>query len=336
MYWLQNLLLLSLSAVGRLLPRHWWLACGRGLGSLAFAVDRRHRNRTIRNISAAYGAELTPAQQQRLARGAFRHLGVLLFEGLALPWRSQQQIEALVELEGVEHYRAAEALGRGVIIITGHFGNWEIHAIRHGYTLGPAYVVGRAPDNPYFKRWLERLRAMSGNQVIYKEGALRQMRRVFRKGGTVAFLIDQNIRKGDRVFVDFFGRKAATTRLPAWFSLKYGTPLVPVFCIPTDDGRYRAAYQPAIIASQQSGLSTDEILLQVTQQCTSVLEQHIRRDPEYWMWMQRRWVSRPPEEMEIPTADHVQETEHEQNTDTGSPAGAVERLRQHRTGKPMD
>lgn len=291
-------LVVAMSGLMRVLPRRMRLACGRALGSLVFAVDARHRRITIDNVSRAYGDEKTDAEKRAIARGAFRHFGAMLFELMTFGKPSADAIEALVELEGVEGYEKALAGGHGVILTTGHFGNWEVHGVAHGYRFQPVHVLARVQDNPYLNRWLEAIRGTSGNQIVYKQNALAQLRRLLKSGETVALVIDQNVHLEDAVFVDFFGRKAATTPVPAWFALRMGAALVPAFCFPLPDGRYRAEYGEPIDVERYRGMERGDAILAITQRLAKVQEDYIREHPEYWLWMHRRWKTRPPGENE--------------------------------------
>lgn len=278
----------------RLFPRRARLAAGRAVGSLLFSLDRRHREVTLENVRIAYGEEKAPPERYEIARGAFRHFGAMLIELLTLGRPSAPECERLVELEGREHYERARARGKGVILVAAHFGNWELHAIAHGFRFGPIHLVAREQDNRLLDRWLEKLRGVSGNEVVYKKNALSRMRKLLKGGETVAFVIDQNVHLDDAVFVDFFGRKAATTPVASWFALKTGASLVPVFCFPIEDGRYRAVYEPPLEVEAYRDMGRDEALEALTSELVAIQERHIRERPNMWLWMHRRWRTRPP------------------------------------------
>ena len=247
-------------------------------------------------MRAAFGSQKTPAETEAIARGAFRHFGAMLIELLTLGSPSAETIRGLVEIEGAERYERARARKKGVILTAAHFGNWEIHAIAHGLRFEPLYLVAREQDNTRLNRWLEKLREVHGNRVVYKKRALGQMRRLMKAGETVAFVIDQNVHLDDAIFVDFFGRKAATTPVASWFALKTGAALVPVFCYLLPDGRYHAVYEEPIDVEPYRDLPRDEALQRITQELVSIQEAYIRERPEIWLWMHRRWKTRPKEE----------------------------------------
>lgn len=292
---------LAARAVGvavRILPRRARWALGRLAGSLIFTWDAKHRAVTLGNLDLAFGDAKTPEEKYAIARGAFQHFGTMLFELISLGKASPRKIERMVEFEGVENYERARARGKGVILVAAHFGNWEVHAIAHGYRFGSMSVVARAQDNPYYNRWLEEVRTISGNGVVYKQQALVRVRRLLKDGETVGLVVDQNVAREDGVFVDFFGRKAATTPVASLLALKTGAILVPVFAFPLADGRYRCIYEEPIERAQYAGFDRQRAVLAMTQRCAQVLEGYVRRNPEFWLWMHRRWKTRPLDELE--------------------------------------
>ncbi len=296
---LEYLLARALSVVMRFLPRRAQLAWGRAAGSLVFTLDARHRKSTIGHVDLAFGSEKSDREKRAIARGAYRHFGSMLFELISLGQPSREQMERLVELEGVERFERAQASGKGVILTTGHFGNWEMHGIAHGFKLGRINVLARVQSNRFLNQWLENVRGISGNTVVYKEGALSELRRLLREGETIALVIDQNVRSEDAVFIDFFGRQAATTPVPAWFALKTGAALVPAFCYPLPDGRYRAVYEEPIDCEPYRKTDRDMAILKITQELANVQETYIRAHPECWMWMHHRFRTRPPQEARL-------------------------------------
>jgi KDO2-lipid IV(A) lauroyltransferase len=152
-------------------------------------------------------------------------------------------------------------------------------------------MVTRPLDNPHLEGILHGYRTLSGNQVIHKRGAAREMLRAIRRGWGVAIVIDQNVRGEEGLFVDFFGTPASTTPALATLALKTEAPVVPVFGIPLPDGRYRVRYLPEVPLPRTGDTRQDILLL--TQRCTRIIEEQIREAPEFWVWMHRRWRTRP-------------------------------------------
>jgi KDO2-lipid IV(A) lauroyltransferase len=260
------------------------VACGSLLGLAFYAVDRAHRRVAARNVASAFPGRTT-AEHSRIVRAAFMHFGRLLLQLLKFSGLSEREMLARVEFEGEDRVRAAYAQGRGVIFVTGHFGYWELQALVHGLKLQPMAVMARALDNPYLHERLERMRTRTGNTVIYRQGTLRRALRVLHEGQGVGILIDQHIQSRDAIQVDFFDRPAATTPVAAALALRTGARIVPLFALPLGHGRYRMVYEHPI----ELPAGADDPVRELMQRCTDVLEMYVRRHPELWLWMHRRW-----------------------------------------------
>lgn len=267
------------------IPRRMALACGTLLGFGFYLIDAHHRRLTIRNLQRAFPLR-PPRELRRIARGVFGHFGRLLMEVLRFSSLSAEQKRSLIEFEGDERVRHALAQGRGVLLVTGHFGFWELQGMAHGLALPPINVVARRLDNPGLNDLLERVRQHTGNTVIYRSGGLRRIMRALHSNQTVAVLIDQHMGSADAVMVDFFDRPAATTSAVAALALRTGAAVIPAFSLPIANGRYRFIYEHAVPLPDAD--SPDPIR-ELTQRCTDVLEMYVRRYPDLWLWMHRRW-----------------------------------------------
>ena len=258
---------------------------GRGIGRLAYVVDGPHRRIALENLENAFPAR--PEKERRdLARAMFAHFGALLFELLKFSTWSPEQMLASVETEGEDHVRQALQQGRGVLFFTGHFGYWEIHALAHALQFPPNSVLARPLDNPILDAMLEAIRTRTGNTVVQRRGAVRRILRDLAAGRGVAILIDQHLHEADAVYVGFFQRPAATTSALAALALRTGAPVVPVFALPLPHGRYRLIYEHPV---EPPLADTPDAVREYTQRCTDVLEMYVRRHPELWLWMHRRW-----------------------------------------------
>jgi len=269
----------------RLLPMATVRACGKALGWLAYHVDRFHRRTAIENLAHAFPAR-SDAECQALARAMFEHFGSLLLELMKFGSLPPDEMRQCVEVEGDERVRQAHQQGRGVLFFTGHFGYWEIHAIAHALVLPNIAVLARPLDNPHLHALLERIRMRTGNSVIYRQGAIRKVLRELVTNRGVAILIDQHLHTPDAVYVDFFGRPAATTSALAALALRTGAPVIPVFALPLPNGRYRLIYEHPVDPPRPDA---PDAVREFTQRCTDVLEMYVRRHPELWLWMHRRW-----------------------------------------------
>jgi KDO2-lipid IV(A) lauroyltransferase len=275
----------AVSSVVQRLPQRVALGLGSGVGRLVYGLDRRHRQITVENLAATF-PERSPQERARIARAVFQHFGRKLMELLRFGGLSRDEMLAAVEFVGVEHLERAIAQGRGTIFITGHFGFWELHAIAHALRYPPIAVVARALDNPLLDVLLEQVRTQTGNVVIDRKGGLRRILRALNENRGVAILIDQHILTTDAVKVDFLGRPAATTSAVAAFALKTGAPIIPVFALPLNNGRYRLIYEPPV---EMPAADAPDAVREVTQRCTKVLEKYVRAHPDLWLWMHRRW-----------------------------------------------
>ena len=279
-----------LGAIVRRLPRRAALALGRALGRLLAALDRRHVRIAADNLHRAF-PDWDEPRCLRTARAVYAHFGAVMTDVFWLEGRAREEVLALVEVEGREHAEAAIAAGRGAIYCMAHIGNWELHGIAHGWLLGAMGGVVRPLDNPGFDARLRAFRMASGNQMIYKRQALGQVIRAVRAGRGVAMLLDQNVKASDGIFVTFFGRPAATTPVAAALAAKTGCALVPCYAELLGDGRYRIHYEAPLHAAPSGDRDADTARL--TQALASRTEAWIRRIPEQWQWMHRRWKTQP-------------------------------------------
>jgi len=274
------------SALVRPLPRRFVLGLGRALGSVWAALDPRHRRIAVDNLRPSF-TDWDAQRLDRVARGVYRHFGATVLDLLWMQGRSAQELLSLADVEGVENARAPLARGKGVIYCTAHIGNWELHGLVHGPTIGALSLVARPLDNPALDRRLVALRAITGNRIVYKKKALATVLRDLRSGRGVAFLLDQNVQAQDGIFVDFFGRKAATTTVAAALALKTGCAIVPCWTELREDGRYLLRYEPELPV--HPGADRDAEIVRITQAIASRTETWVRQKPEQWLWIHRRW-----------------------------------------------
>jgi len=277
----------------RVVPRRLVLASGRALGRLVGELDRRHLRIAVENMRASF-PEWDEARLWRTARGVYAHLGMLLFDLVWMEGRSREEITALVVREGHEHVEAARERGRGVLFATAHIGSWEMCGVAHAWTTAPMGVVARPLDNPLLDRRITAIREMSGNEVIDKRRALGRLLKRLRRGEDVALLLDQNVQEQDGIFVDFFGRPAATTTSAALLQLKTGCAIVGGWVEVLPGGRYALRYEP-LPAVEEGGTRAEQVE-RITQAINHMLEGWVRRVPEQWLWIHKRWHTRPPGE----------------------------------------
>jgi KDO2-lipid IV(A) lauroyltransferase len=279
----------SVRNVARRLPdglvRFW----GRTLGLMFYVIDAPHRRVALANLEQCFPNR--PVHERRaIARATFAHFGQVLLKLLTFSALTPAQMLDRAEYEGDERVRLAYARGKGVLFFTGHFGFWELQAMAHGAKLRPIGVLARTLDNAPLNGLLERMRTGTGNSVIYRQGAVRRVLRLLAAGEGVALLIDQHMHSPDAIWVNFFQRPAATTSTLAALALRTGAAVIPVFALPLPGGRYRFIYEAPVEPPAGDGA---EAIHEFTQRCTDVLEMHVRKHPELWLWMHRRWRDAP-------------------------------------------
>jgi KDO2-lipid IV(A) lauroyltransferase len=257
---------------------------GAALGTLAYYVDKRHRRVALENLAAAFPGR-SEAERKAIARRVFQHFGSVILELLKVATMKPSELLALCETEGDEHCWKGLEAKKGVLCFTGHFGYWEVQAIASAARFMPISVLARPLDNPYLHTLLEDIRTMTGNQVIYRQGAIRRILRELAMNRGVAMLIDQHLQR-DAIPVDFFNRPAATTSALAVIALRTGAAVIPVFALPLPGGRYKLIYDSPVPPPRED---SPDAIREFTQRCTDVLEMYVRRHPELWLWMHRRW-----------------------------------------------
>ncbi|HEX3551994.1 MAG TPA: lysophospholipid acyltransferase family protein [Thermoanaerobaculia bacterium] len=258
---------------------------GRSLGALGWILSRRDRRRTLDHLALAF-PEMPEADRRRLGRDCFRHHGTTLGECLHLFHRDCAFVQSVAEVRGWEEIEQARAAGRALLLFTGHCGNWELlGAAVNCRGLGMA-VVARPLDEPVQQRLLTGLRERFGTPSIARgsEGAARQLLATLRRGGALGMLIDQDT-KIDGVWVPFFGRPAFTPVGAAKIALRQNTAVIPAFIERLADGRHAVTLHPPLDLPDDPTAATALM--------TAKIEEQIRRRPEQWVWMHRRWRRQP-------------------------------------------
>ena len=265
-----------------------WL--GRGLGRLGFYLDKKHREIVLNNLKTAFGQEKSPDEINLIAKKVFENLGMNLMEFFRLPWLKIEDLEGYVEPEGFENLRKAYEKGKGVIILTGHFGNWEMVGVFYALMGYPFDVVVRDLDNPVMDAFVRWVRARSGNRIISKNRSMRGLIRTLSKGGMAAILLDQNVNWSEGVFVYFFDRLACTNKGTALLAMASGAVVIPTFIV-RDGRKHRVIIGEEISIKNTGNRAADQ--LANTALFTKIIEDFVRKYPEQWFWLHQRWKSRP-------------------------------------------
>jgi KDO2-lipid IV(A) lauroyltransferase len=256
----------------------------RAYGKLIDLAVPRLRRTALRNLQMA-GFE----ERGHIVDCVFESLGRLASTFVRFPAITRENVHRWIRYDGLENFRAARAKGKGVLVATAHLGNWELSAYAHALMTAPMHIVVRPLDNPWLDAFVERYRALSGNTVIRKKEAAREILRGLNAGDAVGILIDQNAAPSEGVFVDFFGIKACAGTAFVKFAHHTGAAVVPGFAVWSPvEKRYVLRFCPEV--PMTGDVQAD------TQSVHSVLESVIREYPDQWLWIHRRWKTRPPGE----------------------------------------
>ena len=275
-----------------ILPRPLARSAGVGLAWVVYLLHVRLRQVGMRNLALAF-PEKSEAERAHILRGEFTSLGRQLAEVSHFPQYTRKNVEEVVVYDGLENYEKAYARGKGVLFLTAHFGGWELSAFTHSLHGHWMHVVSRAMDNVYLDRLIRRYRTMHGNQIVDKDDFVRGLLAAMKAGEVVGILMDTNMTPPQGIFVDFFGIPACTASGLARIALRTDAAVVPTFTIwDADMGKYRLRFDPAMELVRTDDLDAD--IQANTQRFTTIIEDYVRKYPEQWLWVHRRWKTRPP------------------------------------------
>jgi KDO2-lipid IV(A) lauroyltransferase len=273
------------------LPRKLARRAGNALASGVYRFHDRLRRVGLRNLSLAM-PELSAEERDEILRGVFRHLGWQLVEFCRMASYTRENTADWMRTEGLNYYRAAKLRGKGVLIVTGHLGAWELSSFYHSLMGYPMSMVIRRLDNRRLDEFVNGIRCLHGNRVLHKDDFARGLLSAIRKGETVGILMDTNMTPPQGVFVKFFGQQACTASGLARVALKTGAAVLPGFMVwEPKEGRYVLHFGPELALQRTSNAEAD--ILAATQRCTQAIETWIRRYPDQWLWIHRRWKTRP-------------------------------------------
>ena len=249
------------------------------------------RRVAIINLSFAF-PDLDETGRNQIADGVFQNVGRLLLTLARFPDMTASNISRWIQYEGLENYIQGKEQGRGILVATAHLGNWELSAFAHALMTEPMNVMVRPLDNPLIDRIVEERRTRSGNRLLFKKDAARAVIRALKKNEAVGILIDQNTTPAEGIFVNFFGKLACAGS--AFVKLAHHTKaaVIPGFAL-WDDAtkRYVLRFYPEVKMTDDEAADTQRI--------HSQFEAIIRQHPEQWMWIHRRWKTRPPGEQAL-------------------------------------
>ncbi|MFC1881577.1 lysophospholipid acyltransferase family protein [Thermodesulfobacteriota bacterium] len=277
--------------IGKLAHRHI-IALGKVLGAAAYFLDLPHRRIVRRNLQFTH-PDWTREKIDNLARRVFQNLGISFLETFQLATLSREQVLGRVRVVGLENLQNALKSKSGLILVSAHLGSWETGLLFfccyiQKPILGVAKKIRLAPLN----RWVHRLRSRFGLKIVYKKGALPEMRRVLRRGGVIGLLVDQS-RRSEGVDVNFFGQRVTTTPAAAFLAIRCQSPVLPLFCVRDDRGRLNVIVKSPLEMKRTGDLRSD--IQSNTQMITDVVEKAVRQYPDQWFWVHKRWKKYYPD-----------------------------------------
>lgn len=280
----------SVVCVIQALPPAGSRALARGLAWLAYRIDRRHRDVALENLRLALPETTDDARRHSIVRSVYRHFCQLVMDIVLMPrrvhvtnWREHVRLGD----ERIVHHLLGD---RPLMLVTGHFGNWELGGTLMGLLGFRTHAVARPLDNPYLDEYVRRVRERTGQKILAKKGDFDQMTEVLARGGVLATLADQDAGARGQ-FVDFFGRPASTHKAVALMSMEFNVTLLVIGVRRNPRGMYEVLVEDAILPEEYAG--QPGAVREITQRFTTALERLVRRDPEQYFWLHRRWKHQP-------------------------------------------
>lgn len=283
--------------LSRSLSWQFGVRVGGWIGTLFFYLLRRERARSYESLQIAFGASKTERDLNEIMKKSFQNLGKGLIEILNLQNLSEEEVNALVSIEGEEYLKGAEIEGKGTILVTGHIGNWELMAAVLSVRGYPLHVIAAPLYDPRIDEWIVRLRARFDIETISRgsPSSSKKILGVLRKKEILGLLIDQDTQTNG-VFVNFFNKKAYTPGGAAQLALKSGATTLMCFVTRLPNNRHRITIEKPMALTQTDDHQKDVEVN--TARFTSRIEEHIKQYPDQWVWMHRRWKTKPEERSE--------------------------------------
>ena len=279
-----------LAAALACLPRRpaYWL--GARIGDFAYLCLAKRRQVALKNLEIAFGREKTAAQRRGIARATFRNLGEHLIDFCRMRWLTPDSYPSVVTLEGFDRVEELLARRAGLLILSAHFGSWELASAIALRLPHPMHVIARPLDNPALRCLVDAYRRYSGCSIIAKRQALSASLKALRRGEIVALLMDQSSLRREGIPVPFFGREAYTTIGPALMALRSGCPVIGAFMVRQGLGKHRLVFSEEVPIQRSGNLRQD--MLDNTMRFNQLIEARVRVHPDHWFWLHRRWKKR--------------------------------------------
>ncbi len=291
------LILRAISAFFNLIPQKIAYSLGVALGKVLELSLIKRKKICLINLDIAFKNQFSKEYKEKIISDMYKNLGKNIVGFFRIPKITKDNFRNYVEIENEEILIRAKKQGKGIIVITAHFGFWDILPLYFAfYGYGANFITKYVKNKSVNKFWME-YRSYGGVNPIYKKNSSRQIINLLKKGESVGFVIDQNMNERNGVFVDFFGVKACTTDAPAKLAIKYGSPVIPIFCIRKGNEKFLMKVEKPLTVRKFQDL--EESVKYLTRECTKVLEKYIIQYPDHWIWMHKRWKTRPLKEKKI-------------------------------------
>jgi KDO2-lipid IV(A) lauroyltransferase len=270
------------------LPFKLSIKCGEILGVIVFYIWSSRQKIAVENLQKAVDLEavLISHSAEDTIKQTFKNYGRSMAEVIKIYFGLGRKLIESVEIQGIEHFTQAKAQGKGILCITGHCGNWELMGLTSSFKAENISVVARPINNFYLNRFVEKVRLKYGNKLIYKKGALKEIMAKLRDNKCVGVLMDQSVLADEGYVIDFLGRGAWTTKMPALIARKTEAAVIPVFIHRTDKGHCIKVH-PAIKLSGSA--DKEQAVIEDTKKFSGFIEQYIKEHPTEWLWIHRRW-----------------------------------------------
>lgn len=273
----------------RILPRKAIIFCGKLFGDLLRLLSKKRKQITINNIKMA----LPDADAEKICKESYRNLGITFAELVTMNRYSKDQLKKIVNYENVELIDQLLSKGKGLLTLSGHYGNWELLAYTTGIFSGHhTNMIVKPMKNKYADIFLNKFRVYAGNKIVSSHNAAKPMIQLIRNNEQIALIVDQNASSNRNVLANFFGLSTPTYEAPASLALKFKVPLIIGFAVRESDNTYRVRLQE-IDYSDLLELPTTEAIEKLTQRHVDILEKQIRLHPDLWAWQHRRWKHSP-------------------------------------------
>jgi KDO2-lipid IV(A) lauroyltransferase len=281
----------SLMFALRVLPYGATKTLGNMIGSLAHALDKKHRKIALLNLDVAFGDTLPERRKREIVKAHYQHFGRALLETLRLPKITAQNYRHFMDVEGLDLLKEVAQSDTGALLYTAHYGNWEYMNLALGFMGLPMSVMARPIDNPLIHKLIEQLRNLSGNEIIYKHKSARKVLNAIKAGRIIGIVGDQNVHDRNRIMVPFFNKEATCTPMPAAMAYKCNVPIICGFSQPAGPGRYVLKFGPIIKPDPEAEKNAE--IQRITAELNRVLEDQIRLSPESWFWVHKRFKTGP-------------------------------------------